>query len=93
MEFDSDTSSIPSVGNIYGDGCFITGSNLLSVACYHVEIESETPPMLRVRIDSGASAHMLPVNNLMYNMSIVNGWVSLGNKIKQIQIGDVGKTA
>ena len=84
------------ISELYGDNTSddwsIRGSELLSVACCHVRKESPNPPVLRIIIDSGASAHMFPVNRLLYEVNVINGWVSLGDNSKHIVISGVGKT-
>ena len=77
----------------YGDGCVITGTNLLNFVNYcQGEAEISTPSTLRVIIDSGASANKFPCDSLLHEKSIVSGWVSLGDNTKRIKICGVGKT-
>ena len=54
--------------------------------------ETDLPAMLSVIIDSGASTHMLPLSRLCYDISAVDGVVSLGDNTKQISIVGMGLT-
>ena len=61
----------------------IRGEVLLDVLCNnHFIHETDLPAMLSVIIDSGASTHMLPLSRLCYDISAVDGVVSLGDNTK-----------
>ena len=71
----------------------IRGEVLLDVLCNnHFIHETDLPAMLSVIIDSGASTHMLPLSRLCYDISAVDGVVSLGDNTKQISIVGIGLT-
>jgi hypothetical protein len=54
--------------------------------------ENLHPSVLRIIVDSGACAHMFPVDRLLFEVNAINGWVSLGDNSKRIVISGVGKT-
>jgi hypothetical protein len=88
---------IPSIVTQYDEcscNCTIVGDLLLTtlnVDCNVIEMNPS--PKLHVIIDSGASAHMFPNADLLFDISSVTGWVSLGDSSKKCKIVGVGLTA